>query len=104
MLFTTTISIAEILYGLELLPGGKLRLSAEAMFARLFTGRVLIFDEAAARAFLSIAVERPLRGRPITMFDAQIAAIARVHGAALATRNSAAFEGCGIRLVNPWVD
>src|SRR6266496_3894243 len=71
MLFTTTISIAEILYGLELLPGGKLRLSAEAMFARLFTGRVLIFDEAAARAFLSIAVERRLRGRPITMFDAQ---------------------------------
>jgi predicted nucleic acid-binding protein len=37
-------------------------------------------------------------------FDAQIAAIARVHGAVLATRNTGDLEGCGIRLVNPWVD
>jgi toxin FitB len=108
MLFTTTISIAEILYGVELLPGGKRRsglsLSAEAMFARLFAGRVLTFDEAAARAFPSIAVERRLRGRPITLFDAQIAAIVRANSATLATRNTADFEGCGITLLNPWVD
>jgi toxin FitB len=108
ILFTTTVSIAEILYGVELLPPGKRRssllLSAEAMFARLFAGRVLAFDESAARAFPLLAVERRLRERPITLFDAQIAGIARANGATLATRNTADFEGCGIRLVNPWVD
>jgi predicted nucleic acid-binding protein len=35
-------------------------------------------------------------------FDAQIAAIARVHGAAVATRDTAGFEGCGVKVVNPW--
>lgn len=107
-LFTTSVSLAEILYGIELLPAGKRRsmllASAEAMFIRLFSGRVLVFDESAARTFAGIAVERRLRGRPITMFDAQIAAIARASGAALATRNTSDFQHCGIRLVNPWVD
>lgn len=106
-LFTTTISVAEVLFGIELLPVGKRRStlinSAETMFARLFAGRILGFDEAAARTFPSLAVERRLRGRPITLFDAQIAAIARATGAVLATRDTRDFEGCGIRLVNPWV-
>jgi toxin FitB len=106
ILFTTTVSAAEILYGIELLPAGKRRsallASAEAVFARLFIARVLAFDEPAARVFPSIA--RRLRGRPITLFDAQIAAIVRVHDATLATRNISDFEGCGIRVVNPWVD
>jgi toxin FitB len=107
-LFTTTISLAEIVYGIELLPAGKRRsgllIAAENMFAKLFAARILSFDEPAARAFASIAVERRLGGRPITLFDAQIAAIARANAANLATRNSADFEACGIRLVNPWVD
>jgi len=106
ILFTTTVSAAEILYGIELLPAGKRRsallASAEAVFARLFIARALAFDEPAARVFPSIA--RRLRGRPITLFDAQIAAIVRVHDATLATRNISDFEGCGIRVVNPWVD
>ena len=107
-LFTTSISLAEILYGIELLPPGKRRnallVSAEAMFIRLFSGRVLVFDEPAARAFPSIAVDRRLQGRPISLFDAQTAAIARASGAILATRNTADFKGCGVRLINPWVD
>jgi hypothetical protein len=108
LLFTTTISLAEVLYGVELLPPGKRRdgllSSAERMFTRLFAGRILVFNDAAARAFAPIAIERRLRGRPITIFDAQIAAIARANVAALATRNTADFEGCGIRVVNPWLD
>jgi toxin FitB len=106
VLCITTITIAEILYGVELLSKGKRRdgllAEAEAMFREDFSGRVLPFDEQASRAFPPIAIARRLRGRPITVFDAQIAAIARVHGAALATRNTADFEGCGVRLVNPW--
>ncbi len=106
--FTTAITVAEILYGLELLQIGKRRDKlggdAEEMFAEDYSGQVLVFDEAAARAFARIASSRRRTGRPIAELDAQIAAIASVHDAALATRNTADFEGCGIRLVNPWVD
>jgi toxin FitB len=105
-LFTTSISMAEILQGIELLPEGKRRSgllgAAQSMFADLFPGRILTFDEAAARAFAPIAVNRRRRGRPISLFDAQIAAIARAHGAILATRDMADFEECGVRVVNPW--
>jgi toxin FitB len=105
-LFTTTVSVAEILYGIELLPRGrrrdKLLAEAEAMFAEDFAGRLLPFDEEAARAFPEIAAGRRAQGRPIANFDAQIAAIARSRRAILATRNTADFEGCGVRLVNPW--
>jgi predicted nucleic acid-binding protein len=105
-LFTTTVSVAEILYGIELLSRGrrrdKLLAEAEAMFAEDFAGRLLPFDEEAARAFPEIAAGRRAQGRPIANFDAQIAAIARSRRAILATRNTADFEGCGVRLVNPW--
>ena len=72
------------------------------MFAEDFAGRVLPFDEQAARAFAPITTSRRAQGRPIAEFDAQIAAIARVHDATLATRNTDDFEGCGVRLINPW--
>jgi toxin FitB len=107
-LFITTITVAEILYGIKFLAPGKRRdklsAEAEAMFAEDFAGRVLTFDEPAARSFSRIAADRRRRGRPISEMDAQIAAIAHVHGALLATRNTADFEGCGIRLANPWLD
>jgi hypothetical protein len=105
-LFTTTLTVAEILYGIEVLPKGKrrdsLRDEAEAAFVQDFAGRILPFDEAGAREFSVIAAGRRAQGRPIAAFDAQIAAIARSRHAMLATRNTADFEGCGVRLVNPW--
>jgi toxin FitB len=105
-LFVTTITVAEILFGIELLPRGKRRdqmlAQAEAAFAEDFAGRVMAFDEDAARAFPEIALRRRAQGKPISDFDAQIAAIARSRDAILATRNTADFEGCGVRLVNPW--
>jgi predicted nucleic acid-binding protein len=105
-LFTTAITMAEVLYGIERLPHGKRRdqllREAESVFAEDFAGRILAFDESSARMFAVIATHRRARGRPIDEPDAQIAAIARVHGATLATRNSGDFEGCGVRLINPW--
>ncbi len=104
----TSITVAEILYGIELLAPGKRRdkLSgdAEAMFAEDFPGDILGFDEQAARSFSRIAANRRKQGRPIAEMDAQIAAIVHIHGATLATRNTSDFEGCGIRLANPWLD
>ena len=98
--------MAEILFGIELLPKGKRRdkmlAEAEATFVEDFAGRILPFDEDAARAFPEISVRRRAQGRPITDLDAQIAAIARSRDAILGTRNTADFEGCGVRLVNPW--
>ncbi len=105
-LFTTTITMAEVLYGVERMPHGKRRnqllREAESIFVEDFGGRILAFDESSARMFAVIATQRRARGRPIEEPDAQIAAIARVHGATLATRNTGDFEGCGVKLVNPW--
>ena len=104
--FVTTITVADVLYGIELLPKGErrdgLERQAETMFTQDFAGRILPFDEHAARIFSLLAAGRRRLGRPIEFFDAQIAAIARTHGATLATRNTDDFEGCGIRLINPW--
>jgi toxin FitB len=105
-LFITTVAQAEILYGLALLPSGsrrdKLEAAAQAMFEEDFAGRILPFDIAAAYQFAEIAAERRQSGRPISQFDAQIAAIARSRGAALSTRNISDFEGCGLQIFNPW--
>lgn len=105
-LFTTAISEAELLYGAGLLAAGRRRQALEQalrqLFASDFAGRVLAFDAAAAQAFAAIAAARRRAGRPIATLDAQIAAIARAHGAAVATRNLADFDGCGVEVINPW--
>ena len=106
LLFTTTITQAEILFGLALLPEGRRRgglvSAAERMFAEDFAGRVLPFDGAAAQAFAHIAAARRQKGRPTGALDAQIAAIAHSRGASLATRNVADFLDCGPVIINPW--
>ena len=88
------------------MPPGKRRsalaVEIENMLGEDFSGRILPFDSPAAVAFAEIAAERRQVGRPISQADAQIAAIARSRGAALATRNVPDFEGCGIEIVNPW--
>ena len=105
-LFTTTITQAETLYDLALLPAGRRRsaltAAANAMFEAEFAGRILVFDSAAAREFADIAATRRQLGRPIAQADAQIAAIVRSRGAGLATRNSADFAQCGIPVISPW--
>lgn len=107
LLFTTTVTQAEILYGVALLADGRKRgkLSAAigAIFDEDFAGRILPFDTDAAAAYAAIAAARKNAGRPISQFDAQIAAITRSRGAVLATRNTRDFEGCGIELADPWM-
>ena len=105
-LFTTAITEAEILYGLALMPAGRRRTALQhavaAIFAEDFAGRVLAFDSAAARAFAELAAVRRQSGHPISEFDAQIAAIASSHGAAVATRNIGDFINCGVKVISPW--
>jgi toxin FitB len=105
-LFTTSITEAEVFYGMELLTKGKRRegllAAAEAMFAEDLAGRIFGFESEAARVFSKIAAHRRALGRPISHADAQIAAITRMRGAKLATRNVADFEDCGLDIVDPW--
>ena len=105
-LYTTSITEAEILHGIMLLPAGRRRTALEvaslAMFSEDFAGRILGFGSDAAAHYARIASDRRRAGHPNSAFDAQIAAIARVMGATIATRNIADFEGLGLRLVDPW--
>lgn len=106
--YTTAITQAEVLYGVEILPAGKwrgrLKAAVEALFVDTFRGRVLPFDEEAARIYPQIVAGRDRIGRPISQFDAVIASICRSQGAAIATRNTADFEHCGLSILNPWVE
>ena len=105
-LFTTSITEAEIFLGIELLPQGKRRQSllsdAEAMFAKDLGGRILGFDSDSGRLFAKVVAHRRALGKPINHLDAQIAAIVRLRGAQLATRDVADFSDCGISLIDPW--
>ncbi|RDU99110.1 type II toxin-antitoxin system VapC family toxin [Trinickia dinghuensis] len=107
-LFTTTITRAEIFYGLGLLADGSrkqaLATAVAAIFEEDFAGRLLSFDSDAADIYASIAVSRRTAGKQISQFDAMIAAVARSIGATLATRNVKDFVDCGIALVDPWTD
>jgi predicted nucleic acid-binding protein len=104
--FTTTITQAEILHGVELLPPGKRRIAfhgaVESMLAEEFGSRILPFDEDAAHAFATIASRRHALGCPISQFDAMIAAIASSRQAAIATRNARDFRDCGIPVIDPF--
>jgi len=104
-LWTTAITVAEIRYGLERLASGqrKERLieAADDIFAA-FSEFVLPFDAHAAARYAVIVAGRERSGQPIDGFDAQIAAICRGRGAALATRNVKHFSDTGIEIIDPW--
>lgn len=106
VLFTTTVTQAEILYGVESLPDGRRRsriqTAVEKLFAEEFEARILPFDVEAAFAYPKIILARESLGRPISQFDAMIASVCRSRNASLATRNTKDFEHCGIPILNPW--
>lgn len=106
--YTRAISRAEIELGLKLMPPGKrqkgLSQAAWSMFAEDFPGRCLPFDKDAARHYAHIVSTRTRAGRPISVEDAQITAIALAHRMPLATRNTTDFEWIdGLDVVNPWI-
>lgn len=106
LLFTTSLSQAEILSGLAIMAEGRRRRDLEAtarvMFLEDFDGRVLSFDTKAATAYADVYAARKRAGRPAATLDLMIASIARSHGASVVTRDTGGFEGCGITLINPW--
>ena len=105
-LYTTAVTEAEIRVGIALMPEGRRRRelasAAERLLTELFAGRILPFDSAAAQMYGTIAVSRRAAGREFDTRDCLIAAIARSHGAGVATRDVRGFVDCGVEITNPW--
>ena len=106
-MYLSTVSEAELRYGVEILPAGERRNrllgQVDGMLREDCAGRILPFDSTAAQAYAVIAAARRAAGRPINHADCQIAAIARCRGASVATRDVNGFEGSGIEVINPWI-
>ena len=106
MLYTTAVNEAELFHGIHAMPRGPRRdglaISAEALFAEEFSGRVLPFAGKATRLYREVMVRRRAAGKPVENFDALIAATALAAGATVATRDIGGFEDCGLTLINPW--
>lgn len=105
-LWTTSITVYELLTGLEVMPAGRrqarMRDAFNAVFATDFGNRVLEFDTAAATSAASITARRQREGRRVDLHDTQIAGIATARRAIIATRNMRHFEDLDIPVVNPW--
>ncbi len=102
----TAVTAAELLYGVARLADGarktKLAAAVDALVRQDFAGRVLPFDATAAEHYAELVVERERQGRPVSVSDGQIAAICRLHGSILATRNVRDFDAIAIAVVDPW--
>lgn len=105
-IWTTTITVFEIRFGLALLAPSRRRDRLHDAFDiaidDILGGRVLPFDRTAAETAAVIAARQRQVGRPVEMRDVQIAGIAVARKATLATRNTRHFENLGIVLVDPW--
>lgn len=105
-LYITALTIAEIEYGICILPDGNrralLKNSFEKVISAAFKYRVLAFDKEAAELYGKLMGERKLLGRPLSVLDGQIAAIALTHNFSLATRNIKDFSDSQLHLINPF--
>jgi predicted nucleic acid-binding protein len=104
--FTTVVTAAELAFGVARLPGGRRKALLESRVSALLTedfeDQILPFDSVAAEHYAQIAAARENGGRPMSMADAQVAAICRRYAASLATRNVKDFADTGVEVLNPW--
>ena len=104
--FVTAVTAAELLHGVARLPDGRRKQSLAAKVRDLinvdFEDHVLPFSSESAHHYAEIVASREQSGRPISMADAQIAAICRQYDLGLGTRNTKDFADTGIRTINPW--
>lgn len=105
-IWTTSITLMELRYGLQSMPAGQRRESMmqelEGVLREDIEGRYAPFDTAAAEQAAELMVLRKLRGRPVDWRDTMIAGIALATRATLATRNTSHFEDLSVPVVNPW--
>lgn len=105
-LYLTAVTLAEMRFGIMVLPEGKRRDFLEAALdstEQLYAGRILSFDPQAARRYAQLASGARARGKGFPTPDGYIAAIAAAHGFAVATRDTSPFEAAGLSVINPWL-
>lgn len=104
--WTTSVTVLEVRFGLELLPTSRRRVQLQRAFARLIDeaieGRVLAFDIGAAEQSATLMAARQKAGRAGDLRDTMIACIALAHHARIATRNTRHFTDLSVEVVNPW--
>ena len=104
--WTTSVCVFEISFGIQRLPEGKrkraLRSAFDAVLEDDLQRHVLDFDLAAAEAAGLISAHLESVGRPVEIRDVQIAGIVAARRATLATGNTKHFRDTSIATVNPW--
>src|SRR5688572_23596559 len=105
-IWTTSVTVFEIRYGLNIMARGRRRHQREAQFQFMILidlqSRVLSYDTDAAEKAAALMAQRKLIGRPIDLRDTMIAGIALSYNATLATGNVRHFGDVGMPLINPW--
>ena len=104
-LYLSSVSVAELLFGIGALPAGRRRGMLAAMLDGIldrFGDRILPFDTGAARHYADLAVKARAAGRGFPTPDGYIAAIAVSRGFAVATRDTSAFNAAGVAVIDPW--
>jgi len=104
-LFLSSVTVAELLFGIGMLPAGKRKERLAAALDEvldLFAARILPFDTSAARRYADLAVRARAAGRGFPTPDGYIAAIAAAHGFAVASRDLSAFKAAGLPVIDPW--
>ena len=104
-LFISSITVAELLFGIGALPDGRRKdLLATRIDGLLdqFVGRVLHFDTTAARRYADLAVKARAAGQGFPTPDGYIAGIAAAHGFSVASRDTSAFNAAGLAVIDPW--
>ena len=105
-LYLSTITVAELRFGLATMPDGKRRTIYQDRLERevlpVFTGRVLSFDLDASQAYAQLMARAKGAGRAIGKADGYIAATAATRGLMVATRDTSPFEAAGLNVINPW--
>ena len=102
----TSVTIFEILWGIEKLPKGakrqRLETSFETFLYRGFEKKIFGFNEGAARQTAFLCMGREKKGHHVHQMDIMIAGIARLHDSSIATRNVNDFNHCNLNVINPW--
>jgi predicted nucleic acid-binding protein len=104
-LFLSSVTLAELLFGIAALPAGKRKdMPAQALdgLMGLFRGRILPFDADAARRYAELAVTAKAGGRGFPTPDGYIAAIAASRKFIVASRDTAPYEAVSVSVINPW--
>jgi len=106
-IWTTSVTILEIQFGLQILPAGKRRSVLIKAFETVLVDemgrRVAPFDTAAAQNAAELMAFRHKKGRPVELRDTMIAGIVLACHATLATLNTPHFEDLSVPVVNPWI-